>query len=79
MSGWRQSPDKLSSNTRLRLSAALIAAALIVTGANRYLDLGWFGSHGRQVSAIANFLVLIYVFYVVPRYWRRNNGGSTRL
>jgi uncharacterized protein (DUF486 family) len=65
----RDDPAKSDRNVRLRVGAAVLAVAVLLAGANRYMELGWFGPYGRLVSASANLLTIIYLTFAV-RAWR---------
>ncbi len=56
-------------NVRLRIGAGILTAALLVTSANRYMELGWFGSYGRLVSSLTNMAVIFYLIFAL-RAWR---------
>ena len=69
MSRIREAQTNSNINMRLRLGAAVMLVVLILTAANRYMELGWFGRYGRLVSASANLLTLCYLMYAI-RAWR---------
>lgn len=56
---------RMVTNTTLRPIAAIIAVVLLLTSANYYLELGWFGRYGRivlSVALLATVLVLAFAF-----------------
>jgi hypothetical protein len=60
------------ANIVLRFGAALLTAGLVVAAANYYLELGWFGRHGRLVMAAATFLTAVYLVVAI-RLWREDS------
>jgi hypothetical protein len=47
--------------------AAVLFVCCAVAMANYYMDLGWFGSYGRQVLSIVVLVVVIFAGILVRR------------
>jgi hypothetical protein len=70
MSHWRAGPSTSQPNTGLRMVALVLGVIVVAANANRYLELDWFGSYGRLISAVANLVGIVFVIFGL-RLWRQ--------